>query len=269
MKSEFDVKTAEKIIHNLKIYLKADEEDIPVKFRPLKKAPSSSDWPSFPGKKSAPGRPSVNEIPLSQSEALKESVSLLMEAHRKAEEISAQIAEAKRRIAEEFGGADQSAKREVSELATKTWRVLEKNRGIIESSDEIFTRVYNYIVGARGARKIISPPTPMPQDPRVDAAIKFVAEKVPALVAEFMSILEQIEKDYLLAQTEESRTTTLPPELAVYDLEAKASARYAGLRSTAGVLDAIYNWVRKVYTKLVSFWNKLNRFNVEFENLIG
>lgn len=262
--------TAQKVkatIAQIRRYLNAAEDTPPVKFRPFKKSPSSSDWPRFPGKKPAPGRPSVTEIPTSHSEALDEAIRLLMEAHAKAEAISEQIAAAKRKIAEEFGAADQEAKKSVSDLATRTWQILEKNRGVIEESDEIFMRIRNYIVGARGARHVVTPPTPLPPDPRVDAAIRFIAEKVPALVAEFTALLSEIEKQHLLAQPEEDRTQVLPPELGVYDLEAKASVRI-GHRRVAGVLDKIYRWLQHVYSRFVSFLGKLRRFEAELDELM-
>ena len=240
-------------------------------FRLLKKAPSSDDWPTFPVKKPTPGRPSVHDVEAITSKPLIKAVEALVAAQQKALSVEAELKAAKKKLADEFGVRINEGKTTVRQDVKAVWRLLEKNREALVEGREAFGRIESLIVGARGPRTTVSEPVPMEDDPRVEAILQFVTERMPGLLDEFYAIIHNIEEEYLESQSEEDRTSISPPELAVYDLGAEASSKapVQVYRKAGPVWSRITEWLISTYRRMTGFLAKVHQMEDSLQALMG
>lgn len=191
-----------------------------VDLKVYQKAPASD--PDFPGL--TPGKEKRRkpfwEVDESTSRVLEESMRGLMEMYYKAQDVDRRM-RLKRKESEEALQLEFRTERDETfgKLPDKTkevFRIVEKNRGVIQEGEDQMFRMLSMVIKVAGKIRTPGTPEPLGEDPRVEAAIAWIAEKVPTLLSEFMALLTEVEANYLNEQTpgglvEPRRITVVDP----------------------------------------------------------
>lgn len=191
----------------------------PITMKVYKKAPPNR--PDFPGL--TPGkerlRPNFWEVDESTSEVLAEAMKSLMETYYKAKDVEARMQaarqKAEKKLQDTLGQERNEVMGQIPQKKKEVWQVVEKNRGVIHDGESQILRMMSMVVELMGETSKDVAPEPLPEDPRVEAAIAWVAKKMPTALAEFMKLLEQVEATYISEQ--ESDSVTTPKTITVLD----------------------------------------------------
>jgi hypothetical protein len=241
--------------------LTADEED-PIKVYVYKQPPASK--PDLPGL--TPGkfnRPILWEIEESKSEALSEAIHSLLQTYYRAEEIEAKMAARKKRfldlLKKKYEPQLSQTKGELPEKADEVWRIMEKNRGVIQEGEKQLIRIASIAAQLKGHIREEAPGrTSLPEDPRVEAAIQWVSKKLPSLLKEFMSVLEQAEAEFL--EAEKGEPALSPRELNIVNPTEKASLHVSA---------SVTRWLSSLWGKLKTTVQALTHGADELEELVS
>jgi uncharacterized protein (UPF0305 family) len=229
-------------VNRLDWMLTANSED-PISLHVYKQPPASK--PDLPGL--TPGkfnRPLIWEIEETKSAVLTEAVHSLLETYYKAEEIEAKMAARRKKyldlLKKKYEPQLAETKGKLPERSDEVWRIVEKNKGVIQEGEKQLIRIASLVAQLKGHMREEAPePSPLPEDPRVEAAIQWVAKKMPALLKEFMSVLDQAEKEFL--EAEKSEPSLTPRELNIVNPSETAS-----LHISANLVE----WLSSLWGKL-------------------
>lgn len=254
--------TAEKLSR----LLAKDEEKTPIELKVYKnKPPGREDWPGLTSK------PGFWEVEESKSKPLAKAMTQLMQAYYRARDIEAEMkaerVKAESEIREKHQVELDESKGKLPVYSREVWKIVEKNRGVIKEGEAQAMRLLQMVVELQAQKTIEAPePEPLPEDPRVEAAIRWVASNVPNLLKQFMTVLDEAERQFLQSTKEEPRQT--PPKLTIQNPTNKAPETASMDSATMRKAFDLVEWLQSLWGKLKSAVQGLQKGADELEELM-